>query len=126
MKRESVMEYRLYKTGLVAILETPEGFVSPQEIGKMRDAVRKTLVEGTNKLIVDLGRSNYINSMFVGVLVEMYTSFTNISGNIVYAGPQPAVLQLLRTLKLDQIFEIVENVDAALARLAQRHQKVST
>jgi len=126
MKRENPMEHRLYKTGLVAILETPEGFVSPQQIDKMRDAVRKTLVEGTNKLIVDLGRTNYINSMFVGVLVEMYTSFTNIKGHIIFAAPQPPVLQLLRTLKLDQVFEIVENVDAALARLAQRQQQVST
>lgn len=125
MTREKAMECRLYKTGLVAILEIPEGFMSPKQIGKMRDAVRKSLVEGTNKLIVDLSRCNYANSMFVGVLVEMYTSFTNIGGLIVYAAPQPGVLQLLRTLRLDQVFEIVENVDAALARLAKRHEQAS-
>lgn len=119
------MEYRLYKTGLVAILEIPEGFTSPQQINKMRDAVRKELVDGTNKLVVDLGRCTYANSTLVGALVAMYTSFTNINGHILYAAPQHGVQHLLHILKLDLVFEIVESVDAALERLAKRHQPAS-
>lgn len=119
------MAYRLYKTGLVAILEIPEGFVSPQETNKMRDAVRKELADGTNQLVVDFGRATYINSLFVGALVEMYTSFTNINGNILLTEPQPAVRHLLEVLKLDKVFEIVETVDAALARLGKRHERAT-
>ncbi len=119
------MEYRLYKIGLVGILEIPDGFTSPQQITKMRDAARKSLVDGTNKLLVDLGRCTYVNSMLVGALVELYTSFTNISGCIVFAAPRPEVQHLFHKLKLDQVFEIVETVDAAQALLEKRHVRAS-
>ena len=125
MKVVSVVEYRLYRTGLVAILELPEGFASPQQIRKMRDAVRRELIDGTSKLIVDLSRCTYTNSGLLGALGEMYTSFTNINGHILFAAPQQGVQGLFHLLKLDQVFEMAETVDAALARLATRHERAT-
>ena len=125
MTEVGILEYRLYRTGLVAVLELPEGFASPQQISKMRDAVRKELVDGTSTLIVDLSRCTYTNSRLLGALGEMYTSFTNINGHILFAAPQQGVQGLFHLLKLDQVFEVVETVDVALARLATCHERAS-
>ena len=119
------MAFKLYKSRLVAILELPEGFISPREIGKMRDAVRRELVEGTDKLVVDLGRATSLNSMLIGALVEMYTSFTNISGHILFAAPNHRAQNLLRALRLDRVFEIVTTVDHALHEMEKRHTRAS-
>lgn len=119
------MAHRLYKTGLVGILELPGGFVDPREIVKMRDGVRRALTEGTDKLVVDLGHATNVNSMMVGAMVEMYTSFTNVGGFILFAAPSPNIEVLLHTLRLDQVFEIVPTVDEALARLSERHSHAS-
>ncbi len=119
------MAFKLYKSRLVAILELPEGFISPREIGKMRDAVRAELVEGTDKLVVDLGRATSLNSMLIGVLVEMYTSFTNISGQILFAAPNHRAQNLLQALRLDRVFEIVTTVDHALHEMEKRHTRAS-
>jgi len=119
------MKHRLYKSKLVSILEIPEGFVSPREIVKMRDAVRKELVDGANKMVVDLGRSTHMNSMLVGALVEMYTSFANISGHILYAAPPASVRNLFHGLRLDQVFEVTPTVDRALALLEEQRSRAS-
>ncbi len=119
------MAHRLYKTGRVGILELPEGFLDPREIIKMRDGVRRMLTGGTDKLVVDLGRATNVNSMMVGAMVEMYTSFTNLDGFIVFAAPSPSTDALLHTLRLDQVFEIAPTVDEALTRLSEQHNHAS-
>ena len=114
------MQSQLTQTGLVAILRLPEGFMSEKEVRNMRDAVRKGLVHGNNKLVVDLGVADRINSMVIGALVEMYTSYTNIDGHILFANPRERAKALFSILKLDQVLEFAATVDIALARLQPR------
>jgi anti-anti-sigma regulatory factor len=102
------------------IKKLPEGFMSEKEVRKMRAAVRKELVNGNDRLVVDLGIATHVNSIVIGALVEMYTSYRNNDGSILFARPTPQVRMLLEALRLDRVFEIVSTLTAAADRLDTR------
>lgn len=114
------MPFRLEQMGLVTVLRVPTGFMSEREIQRMRNEVRTSLAGGNDRLIVDLGTATHLNSMILGAFVEIYTTCTKGGGQILFAEPTPHISDMLKTLRIDQIFDIVPTLDQALARLDPR------
>ena len=119
------MQFQISIQGPIAILTLFEGFMDDREVGKLRDAVRKLIADSNNKLVVDLAGATHMNSLLVGALVEIYTSYTNLSAWAIFANPREHVKNLLHLLKLDQVFEIVPSVAEAVERLKARERSAS-
>lgn len=111
------MPYQMEKSGLVTVLRIPTGFMSEREIHRMRGEVRASLADGNDKLIVDLGVATHLNSMILGAFVEIHTTYTKGGGEVLFAEPTSHISDMLETLRIDQVFDIVPTLDAAVARL---------
>jgi anti-sigma B factor antagonist len=64
--------------------------------------------------ILDLANVKFIPSLTLGAMVRLGNAFRSRNQRLMLAGLQPTVRQVMTITKLDRIFEIHDNVDAAL------------
>lgn len=71
--------------------------------------------EKPQALVVDLSRVSYIDSSGLAVLIEAMQSVEGYGGHFSLAGLQENVRPIFEIARLDQVFRIYPDVDAALA-----------
>ena len=69
----------------------------------------------TNKLLLDMDKTAYIDSTAIGWLISCHKEFKNHGGVFVVHSVQPAVKQVLDLLKIGKVVPIVDNEAAARA-----------
>ncbi|MBA2433452.1 MAG: STAS domain-containing protein [Chthoniobacterales bacterium] len=67
------------------------------------------------QLVVDLSRVPYIDSSGLAVLIEAMQNVAAYGGKFALAGLQESVRPIFEIARLDQVFRIFPDVDAALA-----------
>ena len=68
-----------------------------------------------NKVLLDMDKTNYIDSTAIRWLISCHKEFKNKGGVFVVHSVQPAVRQVLDLLKIGKVVPIVENEAAARA-----------
>jgi anti-anti-sigma factor len=114
------------KLSLVAI--DKEGFIRCATDGNITaaafdgDTSGKALMEATlgqtwsaNKVVLDMSKTNYIDSTAVGWLISANKQFKANGGQFVIHSVQPAVRQVLDLLKIGKVVPIVDDEAAARA-----------
>ncbi len=66
-------------------------------------------------VVVDLSRVSYIDSSGLAVLIEAMQNVVGYGGKFALAGLQDGVRPIFEIARLDQVFRIFDDVDAALA-----------
>ena len=85
--------------------------VSPRIAATLIAAVK----EKPRNLIVDLAKVSYIDSSGLAVLIEAMQSIEKYGGKFALAGLQENVKPIFEIARLDQVFRIFPDVDAAAA-----------
>ncbi|HEY0368311.1 MAG TPA: STAS domain-containing protein [Chthoniobacterales bacterium] len=67
------------------------------------------------QLVVDLSQVSYIDSSGLAVLIEAMQNVAAYGGKFALAGLQETVRPIFEIARLDQVFRIFPDVDAALA-----------
>lgn len=114
------------KLSLVAI--DKEGFIRVATDGNITSAVfngdasGKALMEGalggnwaSNRVLLDMSKTNYIDSTAIGWLISSNKQFKTNGGQLVIHSVQPSVRQVLDLLKIGKVVPIVEDEAAAKA-----------
>ena len=86
------------------------------------DAVARTLKgmvqnmseQTTIKLVIDLSKTNFIDSTANGALVYSWRSVKKNNGDMKIAGPSSHLKSLFRLTRLNTVVEIFDDVEAAL------------
>lgn len=78
------------------------------------NAIVNQLEAGTIMLVVDLTEVDYMNSSGLNWLLRMFTKVRNKGGDLVIASPSDAVTKILEVSKLNSIFSIYADVNAAI------------
>ncbi len=94
------------------------GEVDVSNTAQVRDAGVKLLTDGATRLVVDLSRTEYMDSAGLGTLVGMLKRVKEAGGAMAIAGPQPRVRRLFEITGLDQIFSICEDLDTAMKEVS--------
>jgi anti-sigma B factor antagonist len=84
-----------------------------EESAILRDTVRKLILE-QNRIVLNLGGVNYIDSGGLGTLVSLYTTAHNSGGAVKLANLTQRVGDLLHVTKLVTIFEVYESIERAV------------
>lgn len=71
----------------------------------------------TSALLLDFRRVGYIDSSGLAILIEYLKSASQFGGKLALFGLEKKVASLFELVRLDQLFVIAEDQDAALARL---------
>ena len=99
-----------------------EGYILAATAGTVDDAARELFREslhplvgqsGTN-VVLDLSRSNFINSNGLAHLVSVVTHANTSSSRVVLAACSPFISEVLDRCKLNRFFEMADSVPDAI------------
>jgi len=115
------LKYNVRQTSDVAILDL-NGRLSlgeavafgPGSGVVLSEAVRELTKKGQKKILLNLAEVNYVDSSGVGQLVGALTTARNQGGDVKLLKPSVQILDLLKTTKLDSVFDIQEDEAAAI------------
>ena len=85
--------------------------VSPSVTASLNAMIEKN----PRRLVVDLSDVTYIDSAGLAALIEAMQKIEGSGGKFLLAGLQETVRSIFEISRLDQVFQIFPNVDAALA-----------
>lgn len=91
--------------GILAI-ECNGRIVFGDESSLLREEVKKAILLGNKKIVLNLGEINYIDSGGLGTLVSLHTTAHNSGGTIKLANLTKRVGDLLQVTKLLTVFEV--------------------
>ena len=80
----------------------------------LSETIREMTKKDQKKILLNLAGVTYVDSSGVGQLVGALTTARNQSGDIKLLKPSVHVLDLLKTTKLDGVFDIHEDETAAI------------
>ena len=81
----------------------------------LRDRIADLLDSGQQRLVIDLGGVEFLDSTGLGVLVAGLNRAREVGGSLSLVCPQERVLKLFRITGLDEVFTVHSTVDEALA-----------
>jgi anti-sigma B factor antagonist len=96
---------RLELTGCDAIDSVNAAAVKAEALARLGEAT---------DVVVDLSAVEFIDSAGVGVLVALFKNARLRGGRARFCGLTPGVRGVLEIIRLDQIFEIFDDVEAAV------------
>lgn len=80
----------------------------------LRNAIRRLLGEGKNKILLNLGSVSYIDSSGIGELVSSFTAVNKEGGTLKLLNLTEKIQDLLAITKLLTVFDVFEDEGAAL------------
>ncbi|MBX3288212.1 MAG: STAS domain-containing protein [Acidobacteria bacterium] len=81
----------------------------------LRNAIRRLLGEGKNKILLNLGSVGYIDSSGIGELVSSFTAVNKENGTLKLLNLTQKIQDLLAITKLLTVFDVYEDEAAALS-----------
>mgnify|MGYP003131032318 CR=1 FL=1 len=85
--------------------------------GDLIGDVSDGLQDGVKNCIIDLSEVRYISSSGIGVLITVLTKMRNADGEVFLASPSEHVKKLLIITKLNNIFNVSDTLEEALAQV---------
>jgi anti-sigma B factor antagonist len=83
------------------------------------------LAEGSRKVVIDLGKVDFINSSGLATLVHYYKLARSNCGDISLVALQPPVRQVFQLSRLDRVFDLQPDVARAVQRFTGPQQTPS-
>jgi anti-sigma B factor antagonist len=82
---------------------------------RLRQQVVSLVGEGRQRIVIDLSGVEFVDSLGLGVLVSALKRVRAHGGELRVAGPVPRVRALFSLTRLEEIIEVYESVDEAVA-----------
>jgi anti-sigma B factor antagonist len=102
----------------ITVMDCDGRIIFGEESAALRDSI-KSLIMQNNKIVLNLGGVNYIDSGGLGTLVALYTTARAAGGAIRLANLTQRVGDLLQVTKLLTVFEVFDSVDEAVQSFRQ-------
>ncbi len=81
----------------------------------LRNAIRRLLGDGKNKILMNLAGVGYIDSSGIGELVSSFTAVNKEGGTLKLLNLTQKIQDLLAITKLLTVFDVYEDEESALA-----------
>ena len=79
----------------------------------------KTIIdEGNGKLVIDLEHLTFLDSSGCSVLISAYKAIRARQGRLVLSHVSPEIMSLFELTRLNEIFEIFPDTEAAIVAIA--------
>lgn len=101
--------------GDVHVLTPKKNLLGQEETLALRGAVEEVAARGAPKIVVDLGKISYINSIGLGSLVGMMTTCKNRGGTFVVARADDRIDSIFVKTKIALIMDTRDTIDEAVA-----------
>ena len=108
------MELESYDDGAVTIITVRGDLVIGDAETTFKKTVTRLIEEGRVNLLVDLSSVGFLDSSGLGALVRALTNTQKEGGQTKLLNAGPQIRKLLQMTKLDSVFEIHEDMEAAV------------
>ena len=81
---------------------------------KLKDVVKQLAQESYLKLVIDMGKTLFMDSEGCGGLVSSLRTLANNHGDMKIARPTPKVFEVLQLTRLHRVFAIYDSVESAM------------
>lgn len=98
----------------IVILEPRGKIMGGPDATLLHDTLYDFIQQGKIKVVIDLGRIEWMNSTGLGILVQSYTTLKNSDGQLKLARVTDKIESLLTITKLVTVFESYDTVEDAV------------
>ena len=99
----------------VVVLELSGKIMGGPDAGLLNDKLHELIDQNKTKIVVDLGKVDWMNSSGLGILIGGLTTIRNNKGELKLANVTERIQSLLMITKLLTVFETHESVDKAVS-----------
>jgi anti-sigma B factor antagonist len=100
-----------------------EGFLDAHTAPQFESAIQQALEAGQTRFIIDCGKLNYISSAGLGVFMSFIEEVREKGGDIKICGLVPKVRHTFEILGFHDIFDLLDDVPAAVRRFSEAAAK---
>lgn len=97
---------------VIEIINTDRATI--KEAAELKSAIYEKIEKGYNKIIVDLSKVDFIDSTFLGVIVNALKKVTPVGGDLKLIGFKPAVRAMFELTRLFRVFESYAELQDAI------------
>jgi len=108
------MKINSYTKDDVVILEPAGKIIPGPDVGELDEKLYALLGKGQKKVIIDLGKTPWIGSSAISILLHHYTKFKEIGGNLKLANLTKKIQEIIVITKLTLVFDVYDSLEAAL------------
>jgi anti-sigma B factor antagonist len=105
--------------GDVHVLTPKKNLLGQDETAALRGAVGEIAARGVPKIVMDLGKISFINSMGLGSLIGMMTTCKNRGGAFTVARVGDRINSMFIKVRITLIMDTFETIDEAVAAARQ-------
>lgn len=95
-----------------------EGRLTLIEVTDAREKLKSIAEAGTGKMVIDLGKTTFMDSGGLAVLISVFKVMQARSGKLVLSAPSTSIQSLIELTRLQHVFEIFQTTDGAVEVLA--------
>ncbi len=106
--------------GDVHVLTPKKNLLGQEETMALSGAIDEVASRGSPKIVMDLGKISYVNSVGLGSLVRTMTTCKNRGGSFALARVGQRINNILLVTKLVLVFDTFETVDEAVAAIQKK------
>ncbi len=99
----------------VVILELSGKIMGGPDAALLNEKLHELVEQGKKKVVADLSGVQFINSSGLGILIGGLTTMRNNGGDLKLARAADRVKTLLSVSNLESVFQIFDDLDAAIA-----------
>lgn len=111
------MRFEESKVGNILVAKVLEGRIVADVAPRFKSQLAEYVSQGNRSIVLDLGSVNFIDSSGLGALVSSLKSMGK-DGDLVVSGAQGSVAGMFQLTRMDKVFRMYENSDAAVAALS--------
>ncbi len=98
-----------------------EGDIDLHVSPAVRESLNAMIKKKPERIVIDLSRATYIDSAGVAALILAMQEVEAYGGKLFLSGLQETIRLIFETSRLDRVFRIVPDVDAALTHQASHN-----
>jgi anti-sigma B factor antagonist len=100
--------------GDIVILEPKGKIMGGPDASLLHDKLYEYIEQNRKKVIIDLGKVDWMNSTGLGILISGYTTLRNHEGQLKLVNVTEKIHSLLTITKLVTVFEAYDSVEEAM------------
>lgn len=112
------LDVRVHRTENVPVVSL-SGDVDSYTCDKLRETIIELLSQGDSRVVISMGRVNYIDSAGLGTLVGGLRRVHERDGGLAISNASPQIRRVLSITGLSKVFDVYET-DVEAARSLQR------
>src|ERR1043165_5562172 len=110
---------RTHKVGNVNVVKMIGRLTPDENDDILFNSVRQLVEAGEKFFLLDLSGVNYINSTGIGSIIQAYRLVQNKEGDLKLFNPSQCVSHIIQVSKLDSIFKIFRDQEAAIKSFSE-------